>query len=290
MGFGNPTIQNNIIKDNLGGYAGGIMIAYCGGTILKNNVIVNNTATGSFNGGGGVYVDWEPITLENNTIVNNHSGDRGGGIISTGTITTIKNCIIYGNTATVAFDQIYRRFGGNASLTYTNIEEGWQGPGDEIGVIDENPLFDNTTDFKLASNSPCIDAGDPNENYNDKQDPASPGNALYPSLGTIVNDMGAYGGQEVTNVLSISENTLLDSTNFKFENPYTNKGITITSNRNITINIVAYGFDGRQLIENRVIKLENKTTFVPLSINTSCLLVVKNNYNERIKTFKLLKK
>jgi len=290
MGFGNPTIQNNIIKDNLGGYAGGIMIAYCGGTILKNNVIANNTATGSFNGGGGVYVDWEPITLENNTIVNNHSGDRGGGIISTGTMTTVKNCIIYGNTATIAFDQIFRRYGGNATLTYTNFEGTWQGPGDEVGVINETPLFENTENYRLAPNSLCIDAGNPDEIYNDKENPASPGEALYPSLGSITNDMGAYGGQDVATVLSLFENEFIETITFKFENPYNNKGITITSNRNTTINIVAYSFDGKKLIENKSITLEKEKTVTPLTINTSCILVVKNNLNELIKTYKLLKK
>jgi hypothetical protein len=52
------------------------------------------------------------------------------------------------------------------------------------------------SDFHLDPGipSPCIDAGDPAEMYNDPEDPMTPGYALWPSLGTIRNDMGAYGG------------------------------------------------------------------------------------------------
>ena len=40
-----------------------------------------------------------------------------------------------------------------------------------------------------------IDAGDPDPANNDPEDPAKPGFAQYPSMGTVRNDMGAYGGQ-----------------------------------------------------------------------------------------------
>jgi hypothetical protein len=46
----------------------------------------------------------------------------------------------------------------------------------------------------LASNSPCIDAGDPDPNWNDLEDPSNPGFALWPSQGGLRNDMGFTGG------------------------------------------------------------------------------------------------
>ncbi len=46
----------------------------------------------------------------------------------------------------------------------------------------------------LTAGSPCIDAGDPDPTYNDPEDPNNLGYALWPSMGTIRNDMGAYGG------------------------------------------------------------------------------------------------
>jgi len=49
-------------------------------------------------------------------------------------------------------------------------------------------------DFHLDTTSPCIDAGHPGPEYDDPEDPSNPGFALLPALGTLRNDMGAYGG------------------------------------------------------------------------------------------------
>lgn len=278
MGFGQPIIQNNIISGNLGGYAGGIMIAYCSGATIKNNVIAYNTATGSFNGGGGVYVDWESVTLENNTIVNNHSGDKGGGIISTGTSTVVINCIIYGNTATNGSDQIFKRFaGGNANVTYTNIEGGFDGTGNEEGNIDIAPQFENVGNFLLSLTSPCIDAGNPDVQFNDIEDPASPGNALFPSRGTLLNDMGAYGGQGAEEFLSVSDHQNLDEMSFLYENPYNDEGIQITSNLNTGLEISIYSFDGRLLSKAREAIINRGVNIIPLTVNTSCLVLFKQS-------------
>jgi hypothetical protein len=46
----------------------------------------------------------------------------------------------------------------------------------------------------LAPDSPAIDAGDPDPVYNDLEDPANPGFALWPSQGTLRNDIGYTGG------------------------------------------------------------------------------------------------
>jgi hypothetical protein len=59
-------------------------------------------------------------------------------------------------------------------------------PSDVAMNIFTNPAFAETVNFSLSSISPCIDAGDATEIYNDKNFP--------PSLGTVINDMGAYGG------------------------------------------------------------------------------------------------
>ena len=48
--------------------------------------------------------------------------------------------------------------------------------------------------FMLDDGSPCIDTGNPDSQYNDPVDPQQPGMAQYPALGTVTNDMGAYGG------------------------------------------------------------------------------------------------
>ncbi|MCP5062773.1 MAG: hypothetical protein GY936_09940 [Ignavibacteriae bacterium] len=191
VGNGTPIIRNNIISHNTGRYAGGMMLAFCPGIIIKNNIITHNSALGSFNGGGGIYVDWRGVRLINNTIVNNHSGDKGGGIISTGTLTLIDNCIIYGNTADSSDPQIFKRYRGAVDLRYTNIEGGWEG----VGNIDEAPLFTDSKSFMLKLNSPCIDAGHPHPYYSDPKS-SEIGKAQFPSQGTTRNDMGVYGWSE----------------------------------------------------------------------------------------------
>jgi hypothetical protein len=39
-----------------------------------------------------------------------------------------------------------------------------------------------------------VDAGNPDPQYNDPQDPENPGYAFPPARGTVVSDMGAFGG------------------------------------------------------------------------------------------------
>jgi hypothetical protein len=59
-------------------------------------------------------------------------------------------------------------------------------PCDVVFDIFQDPLFAETTNYTLASGSPCIDAGDSDGAYLDTCFP--------PSRGTTVNDIGAYGG------------------------------------------------------------------------------------------------
>ncbi len=192
--LGLPYIANNIITENSGRYAGGIMIAYCEGMTLENNVISYNYTTGNFGGGGGIYVDWESINIINNTIVNNHSDGTGGGLCITGNAGVIKNCIIYGNTGngnTATNEPVIRkRFEGNPDVSYTNIEGGWDGE----EIMDALPLFIDTIQFKLSVLSPSIDAGDPDPIYFDQTLEGNLNIVLLPAQGFLLNDMGAYGG------------------------------------------------------------------------------------------------
>ena len=74
-------------------------------------------------------------------------------------------------------------------MTYSLI----QGVNSGIGNINADPLFADTN-YILQSSSPCIDKGDSSAIYNDLPDAGNPSNAKYPSMGTIRNDIGAYGG------------------------------------------------------------------------------------------------
>ena len=72
-------------------------------------------------------------------------------------------------------------------MIFCNVEGGWLGDGN----IDINPNFENDK-LLLADGSLCIDAGDPDPQYNDPEGSQSMG--LWPAKGTVRNDMGAYGG------------------------------------------------------------------------------------------------
>ncbi len=186
---GNPIITNNVIKNNTALYGAGVVIDYSG-CIFKNNIVAQNSGGQDYGGGGfwtiGNGVD--PVIIENNTIVDNESELKGGAMYLWSTQLTARNNIIWGNTQSSG-GPVYLYNGGNAEITYTDIEGGYTGEGN----IDVLPQFADTT-FILLPGSLCIDAGNPDEIYNDIEDPGNPGQALWPSKGELRNDMGAYGG------------------------------------------------------------------------------------------------
>ena len=188
---------------NSGMYGGAIVLNYTG-AVVRNNIIYNNkvyqavTGAQTF-GGGGIWVlsnlGTTPKIIENNTIVGNHSSGggsgaagKGGGILVWATSVQATNNIIWGNTQTTG-EQIVQISGGPSVITYSLVENGWTGTGN----IESFPEFADSS-FFLSSGSPCVDAGNPNLNFNDPEDPMNPGFAEFPSLGGLRNDIGAYGG------------------------------------------------------------------------------------------------
>jgi len=200
-------IENNYIKGNsatqTNQYGGGGIDIYNWGApvLVSNNVIVENTSSYK---GGGIFVNYSAnasfktttitMSLEysqhipllvNNTIFNN-SAYNGGGIHCEGSTPNVMNSIIWGNTSTSG-----GQIGGTATVEYSDVEGGYPGTGN----IDLDPEFiANDPYFALSSTSPCIDAGNPNAQYNDVEDPQNIGNALWPAQGTLINDMGHCGG------------------------------------------------------------------------------------------------
>ena len=185
-GDSNPRILNNIIMNNQGRYGAGIVLNYSG-AIIRNNIIAGNFGGEDF-GGGGIWSlgnGDNPKLIENNTLVNNHATNYGGGIRLWATMVTITNCIFWGNTAP-NHPQIQ---GATGIVTYCDVEGGYTGTGN----IDADPLFEGVQNM-LGEGSPCIDAGHPDPLYFDPEDPQNPGMALFPAMGGVANDMGAYGG------------------------------------------------------------------------------------------------
>lgn len=190
---GNPKIYNNVIIHNRAisangtfGYASGIVFNESKGTI-RNNIIYHNTATNI----SAVFFDINrPAVFENNTVVGNILlGSRGSGGIVSEMGSIIRNNIVWGNRKAYIDEQLDRMESSKLEycLTETEIPEG-------TNMLTCFPDFSNTG-FMLNENSPCIDAGKPDTLFNDVENTSDPGNAQFPSLGGIRNDIGAYGGR-----------------------------------------------------------------------------------------------
>ena len=187
-----PLIKNNLIISNKSRYAGGIVFNASGG-MIKNNLIWNNKSEDW--SGGGIII-WDKSSndsiqiIENNTIVCNTTTGNEGGIKLHGTAHAIvKNNIIRGNKqkgeTQVNSNNTY------STVVYNCIQDN---PFTGGNNTDDDPLFATESMFDILPGSPCIDAGDTSEMYNDLPDMSDPDIATDPSKGTLRNDMGVYGG------------------------------------------------------------------------------------------------
>jgi hypothetical protein len=209
----NVLLCSNYISGNDGGRGGGVFI---GGAITT---ITGNLITDNYGGlGGGIYeASSGTIPIVNNTITLN-AASRGGGLSSAKDSIYIANTIFWENSAVEMGSQISLPASTNESSTYISycdIQYGqdsiridplatlYWGPGN----IDIDPQFETGPlgDYHLSWGSPCIDAGNPDWEYNDPEDPFNPGYALWPAMGTTRNDMGAFGGSGVNYWLSVEE-------------------------------------------------------------------------------------
>lgn len=200
-----PLITNNVIAFNKGSFGVGLCLWEFASATVKNNIIAYNTGAHWY-GGAGIGIDLSSAIIENNTIANNYAfgngadkNGTGGGIViwnyndEDGKTQYINN-IIWGNMQqhgnTV---ELFSLTETDVDLSYSFVEGGFE----ETQNYNESPLFAEQH-LMLLENSPAIDAGSPESVYNDKEDSNNLGNALFPSQGTITNDIGAYGGSGAT--------------------------------------------------------------------------------------------
>ncbi len=184
--------RNNIIYKN---ERSGINALFATG-IIENNIIYENKRAG-INGNA------TPLSIINNTIVKN--GWAGILVEIPESEITIKNNIISENVEagirSIGQGVSYNLLFSNNDTGDCNPEHLWcvkaqyGGYGDEISFkrhkdFIANPQFIDAAnnDYRLRGTSPAIDAGDPDSTYNDVNFPSS--------LGSEINDIGAFGGPQ----------------------------------------------------------------------------------------------
>ena len=161
-------VLNSLVVSNSSNTGGGVCEA-----MLDNCVVAGNSATY----GGGATAS----TLNNCTVVGN-SGNNGGGTQGG----TLNNCIVYSNSPANYY---------SATINYCCTTPL---PASGTGNFTNGPQFINLTsgDFRLASSSPCINAG---RNASVSTSTDLDGNPRIAG-GTV--DLGAYEFQTPASVIS----------------------------------------------------------------------------------------
>ena len=192
-----PTILNTIISNNIVEWGSGGGICCTNSSPIIINCVINNNGFGVGGNGGGIDCSSNSFPSLFNVTISENSACYGGGVYCWNSSSpTLLNCILWNdtpqeiyffqyddpNTITISYSDIQ---GDSAGIvTNDNGTVNWL-----EGNIDENPLFVDPLngDYHLtwanfpipdSTMSPCIDAGNPDPQYNDPD-------------GTR-NDMGAF--------------------------------------------------------------------------------------------------
>jgi parallel beta-helix repeat protein len=123
---------------------GGGIASYSSDSWIANCTITGNSA-GS---GAGIFLMKSSPTLTQCTMAFNRAVKRGGGIWGQGSLPTVENSILWGDSP----EEVYIP-GVPVVLSYCNVQGGWPGAG--TGNINADPLL--TPDMHLRPGSPCID-------------------------------------------------------------------------------------------------------------------------------------
>jgi predicted outer membrane repeat protein len=193
-----------IIDNDAANNGGGVYLASHTNAVLEN-VLISGNFTGSRGRGGGIFSSYyTDLSLTNATMTNNRARDGGGINFGDNSNLTITNSILWNESEVQVYSGL-NVFPCSVTVSYTDMLDGEagiyiRGSGVTVNWLDGNinsdPMFDALPNppFLLSAGSPCINAGHPASIYNDPEDPSNPGYALWPAMGTIRNDMGAYGG------------------------------------------------------------------------------------------------
>jgi len=208
------TIKNITITGGYSRFGSAVYIDHATATI-ENCVIRGNV--GTFDGGGICLVSSDGY-ITNCTIADNSTTyNRYGIIYCVNSAVTVSNCILDNDGYSPKEIYVYK---STADVSYCNISGGYAGTGN----IDVDPLFadvnngnyhlasqgwqwDTTTDSWGFNNktSYCIDAGDPNLDFNDEPDIAAiDPNNIRASRNLRIN-MGAYANKATASVAPFAD-------------------------------------------------------------------------------------
>jgi hypothetical protein len=193
----NAKISNNLIFENHAGgewgFGGGLSL-FSSSPIMTNNVIISNSA---LHWGGGIHCFESSPIMVNNALSANSAWEGGGIYCEFVSNPVITNTVLWANIAEND-QEIWADTSSALTISYCDIQDTlWPGEGN----IDTDPLFRDPEngDFHLMStdcgdqeDSPCIDTGRPD--IIDSLLDCSWG------LGTILSDMGAFGGGDSVQV------------------------------------------------------------------------------------------
>ncbi|MBB4118376.1 putative outer membrane repeat protein [Mesonia hippocampi] len=246
----NLTLFDVLLDENIAGMGGGII---CLGsntaiTSIKNTYFKNNEARGIY--GGGLLNEGTTVTLVNTLFTGNKAMEAGGAIINAGELHLLNSTITQNEATLLGAGGLYN-FDANSNMTMTNsIVWGNIAPGapdianngDFIGsysLYDNSDIFndgdfacDNCLNlapnfedvaggnFRLASNSPAIDAGDPNTNLS--LFPTNNNNTIDLDNNNRVHDNNIDIGAYEYGSLSIDNSSAITPNIRTYPNPVTN--------------------------------------------------------------------
>lgn len=163
--YGSGTVENCRITGNTSVYSSGagVVIWDQDGAVLRNCLVADNFAPTN---AAGIYVYRGTTTIENCTITANRvdpgrSGDAGGVYLScaVSNMTTIRNCIIYGNTNAAGYSNMYWTTSGDRVVENSCIAP----VPNHFTFITVTNTFANDPQLdeagRLAGDSPCVNAG-----------------------------------------------------------------------------------------------------------------------------------
>jgi hypothetical protein len=173
MNAGSVTIDSCYFVDNVGSSsAGAIYLRSSTDIVVSRCVGWHNREGGNFGGGFMYAYASDNLTIVNNTIVGNIGKLRGAGLTfwNTNDADIRNNIVAFNEGASGVF------LGGNNpglvaeyNDVYGNLSGDYSGVTPGTGSISADPLLADIAmaDFSLLAESPCVDAGDSDLQYND---------------------------------------------------------------------------------------------------------------------------